>query len=485
MLESIKLMLCNFEKENIIYCHWKSNEHLNESLQGDTDLDILFLPYQRSKIENVLSNSGLKRFRATPLMQYNAIEDYIGYDENEAKIWHLHIHYNLTLGENHLKGYTLPWGKEILENRKYDQRGIYVSDTSDELFLLYIRMSLKLRWRDIFKNLSDADKLELKWLKERVSEIDFEKRISHFVNNSVKKEILYLNENEITKKRNLKNLQILLRDMLVYYTGYNLISSYCCRLKRELFWFFGGISRRFNLNSVKPNRRVSPSGGTVVAILGCDGAGKSTTLNYLKKEFNKKIDVYCEYLGSGDGSCSVLRKPMKFIAKKIGGKGIGYNIEQKTNGNRSIKHKLYKLCKILWAIALALEKKGKLKKITKARNRGMLVLIDRYPQSKFKNYSDGPLLADYKDNRILSIISEWELNIYNSFYINPPDLLIKLDLPTSLAIKRKPEMTSNEIENKKRAIKAMHYNCTEVIIDTSENIKNTLSIAMTKIWEQI
>lgn len=149
MLISIKRMLDAFEQKGIVYCHWKSNEHLAEALTGDTDLDVLFAPEQRSLLDATLNECGLKRFRSTPLMQYNAIEDFIGFDEEEGKIWHLHTHYRMTLGENHLKGYTItPWTKIILDNRRWDESGIWCSAIEDELVLLVVRMTMKLRCRD-------------------------------------------------------------------------------------------------------------------------------------------------------------------------------------------------------------------------------------------------------------------------------------------------------------------------------------------------
>ena len=110
---------------------------------------MLFLPEQRSQLDAVLNQCGLKRFRSMPLMQYNAIEDYIDFDEETAKIWHLHTHYRMTLGEKHLKGYTVtPWGPYILQHRIFDELGIYVSCSEIELVLLVTRNALKLPFRD-------------------------------------------------------------------------------------------------------------------------------------------------------------------------------------------------------------------------------------------------------------------------------------------------------------------------------------------------
>ena len=494
MLNSIKQMLDAFEENNIQYCHWKSNEHLEPALVGDTDLDMLFLPEQRSEIDRVLNLCGLKRFRATPLMQYNAIEDYIGFDKETAKIWHLHTHYRMTFGEKHLKGYTATsWGYHIIENRIWDKQGIYTSCFEDELILLIVRNSMKLRWRDFGKRIGKDDLVELDWLLERVDIKKLSEHVYQYLGKEAAEEVLRLVNNKLVDKNQMNYLHGLLLKDLSSYTGYKRIGSWWTRTKREVFWLVGAVLRRLDINSNKPNRRLSPSGGCVVAFLGCDGAGKSTTIKYVKKEFGKKIDVKTVYLGSGDGSSSLLRKPMKLVAKRVGGKGVGRAVEKEyadNKGNKkkvSLKARLYSIAKVIWADTLANEKKKKLKDITKARNNGMLVLVDRYPQTEIPGYSDGPLLTKYleKQSGFLYRKAKKELDIYNTAYINPPDLTLKLMVPTEVAIARKPEMTAEEIDNKKAAVMKMNPSRNSVVIDTSVEMKESLGNVMNEIWKLI
>lgn len=491
MLVSIKRMLDCFEKYGIKYCHWKSNEHIDEALEGNTDLDILFLPSQRHLLEQALSEAGLKRFRATPLMQYNAIEDYIGFDKEKAKIWHLHLHYRLSLGEKHLKGYTVPWNEYIISRRyrlKKKENEIYCSDPNDEYFLLLVRMALKLRWRDLNKKISGDDLIEIKWLKTQINNEEILFQARNLLGENIKKCIRDLLKIDLKHRNQLLKLQQELRKQMIDFSSYNRVSSWLTRTKREIFWLFGGIKRRLGFNSLKANRRIAPSGGTVVAILGCDGAGKSTTLSYIKKEFNKKIDVYSIYLGSGDGKSSLIRSPMKIVAKKIGGKGIGNAVDKEININEkmSFKSRIYIIAKIIWAVVLASEKKKKLKKITKARNHGLLVLIDCYPQVEVSGYSDGPLLTKYLYKKgMINKLAKWEYRIYKKAYNNGPDLLIKLTVPTNLAIKRKPEMTVEEIERKKNAVNLIHSGKKEIVIDTSKEMNDSLAEAMEAIWRII
>ena len=490
MLQSIIKMLSYFETENIKYCHWKSNEHIQESLNGDTDLDMIFNPSQRREIEIILDRCGLKRFRATTLMQYNAIEDFIGFDKETAKIWHLHLHYRLTIGEKHLKGYTLPWTEYLLNRRSLDETGaIYCSNPIDEHLLLLIRMALKLRWRDYGKKIGRDDIAELNWLEERTNNDEIIATAQKLLSEDFVKETRKLLECNLENENQLFKLQRILRKDLKIFSSYNKATSYLKRSQRELFWFVGGVKRRIGWSSTTANRRISPSGGSVIAILGCDGAGKSTSISYMEKEFGKKLDVYNTYLGSGDGSSSLLRKPMKLVARRVGGKGLGQVVNKELDSGRkiSLKSRLYSYAKIFWAVALAAKKKKKIKKITRARNNGLLVLVDRYPQIEIPGYGDGPLLTRYLEDQsgVLKKIADWEFEIYKSAYNNPPDLLVKLMVPTEIAILRKPEMTAEEIENKKVVVRKIQMSGNSVEIDTFQEMKVSLGQVMYEIWKVI
>lgn len=489
MLKSIKRMLDAFEANGIVYCHWKSNEHLAEALSGDTDLDVIFMPEQRSLLDVVLNQCGLKRFRSMPLMQYNAIEDYIGLDEETAKIWHLHTHYRMTLGEKHLKGYTItPWGKYILDHRTLDDIGIYVCAPEIELVLLVSRNALKFRLRDFGKRIEKDELVEYQWLLCRVNKESLHQNAIDMLGENGANILLPLCEGDLKKKSQLRPLYRYLRKQLGIFTGYSHWGSRWTRTKRELFWLVGGLKRRLSWNSSKPYRRISPSGGAAVVFLGCDGAGKSTSLDYVKKEFGKKIDVKTVYLGSGDGSSSLLRKPMKLVARKVGGKGLGHQVEKEYQEKKrvSLKSRLYSIAKIMWAVTLASEKKTKLRDMTKARNNGMLVLVDRYPQTAIPGYSDGPLLTKYLEKRGLKkSIAKWEYRIYESAAQNMPDLSLKLMVPTEVAIARKPEMTVEEIEHKKEAVRAINCALHSVEIDTSCSKEESFSRIMSEIWQII
>ena len=134
-LAKISNLLSTFHSNDISYCHWKSNEHLDASMSGDTDLDILFKEDQKEKIESILNEFDFKLFHAIKQKQYKDIVDYIGIDLPSGKIIHIHTHYRLTMGEPYLKGYQFDFEDKILETRIFNEEfGIFTEQGVLSLF---------------------------------------------------------------------------------------------------------------------------------------------------------------------------------------------------------------------------------------------------------------------------------------------------------------------------------------------------------------
>src|SRR5256885_11057067 len=63
-----------------------------------------------------------------------------------------------------------------------------------------------------------------------------------------------------------------------------------------------------------------------------------------------------------------------------------------------LSRSLWAAARLVWAVALAYEKRGKLHALTRARNRGLVVVCDRYPQNQFQDFNDGPMLGRWRDH---------------------------------------------------------------------------------------
>ena len=84
-----------FNKNDILYCHWKSNEHLYEGLIGETDLDVIVHPDCKEKAKEKLFETGYIQLSSQYGSNYPDVEDWITCDEETGKLIHIHLHFRM------------------------------------------------------------------------------------------------------------------------------------------------------------------------------------------------------------------------------------------------------------------------------------------------------------------------------------------------------------------------------------------------------
>lgn len=505
MLKICKKLFYEFNKMNIRYCHWKSNEHLTEGLEGKTDLDILIDRNRYRDVNKILFKYNFKKYEAISYLKYNSIEDFIGFDEIEGNLVHIHLHYELRLGRKFIKEYHLPIEEYIFNNLIYNENyNIYLISPELEIILLLVRFVAKKRNKFFFMkkgNVLNKDfRKEFDWLYNKISydkvyyhaNILFGKEFADAINLFIK------NNNDVNIYKNIG--KITLKSIKIYKNLSDVKVDFLY-LKRKFNAAYNYINFK-KLNKPAPYRRINPYGGIAVAFIGVDGAGKSALIKRIKKWLSWKIDVYVIYFGSGEGMGSLLRYPLtRFVSlvkrkkakEKINKKNNTDNTNKVNDSNEIVKSEkvkksvAYRLFKIVWAITLGFEKKSKFKRLWKAKEQGLIVICDRYPQIQVMGFNDGPLLYKWINsrNRIKRRIAKWEYNIYKLCNVYNPDILIKLRIPEEISRQRKPETPIMIIKDKIDAVEKIKYNTNTQIysIDTDEEIEKVLLKIKKIIWK--
>ncbi|SHF39358.1 nucleoside/nucleotide kinase family protein [Flavisolibacter ginsengisoli] len=479
----------------IKYCHWKSNEHLYASMTADTDLDVLFSQKQIEILMPLLKRLGFKLFKAPKQKHYKDIEDFIALDFSSGKIIHLHAHFKLTLGEVYLKSYQLNLEDTILSSRVFDKTfGIYRIAPAFELTLLYVRLALKLRNRDILKMYLTNEILytgntlnEYNWLKQRCTQEEIKAVLKQiFYDYFPVYEILMkdFNRMEILKlsgfiKKEFKNQR-----------SVSSLHANILRWQREIL--LKVYKKCFSLLHLPIIlKRINPRGGLIVAVVGADGSGKSTIIANIESAFGKKIDVYNIYFGSGDGHRSWMRKIIANLKKTILRPKIPkQRVESKKSQAEKKKGFLSSVLKFIDALIIASEKRKNLKLMQAAKKNGMLVICDRFPQNQIMGYNDGPLLQhlSFSKNMVLRIIAKKEARSYQFATNNPPDILFKLIADARLLNERKPNGTPMQIlEAKIESTKKIQWaECCKVItMDAAQPLEKLLSTIKKEIWNAL
>jgi hypothetical protein len=452
------------------YCHWKSNEHVGAGMQGLTDLDVLVERGRSDDLQRILADSGFRRFQATALTAYPAVEDYLGFDEVTGRIVHLHLHHRLTLGQKHLKGYRLPWEEVVLASSRLDpEHGLQVAAPEMELLLLVVRDALKRRLRS---------RVAL-WLGRVPAQGDFAREFAWLVERSTPEAVVDLAvrligaEAEAPLRRILEqdaqpqdmiSFAAVVRPALRLHRTYGRLTAALLMPIREGFWALGGLSRK-RFHWAVPLRRISPRGGVVVAFLGSDGAGKSTQCAGTVAWLSEKLDVVPVYFGSGDGPSSLLRLPLKFarrlFERRLFGRHTpGANPSGTPGKNRTgWRGKIRGVAMVFWALSLSLEKRSRLRRMVRARNRGLIVICDRFAQNQFEGFNDGRLLGKLAHSRwrLARALAAWEARPYEESQLEAPDLVIKLVASTNVALFRRPEMTAEEINRRIDAVRSIRF----------------------------
>ena len=491
-LSQIKLLLESLHENDIMYCHWKSNQHLSASMTGATDLDILFNEKQKIKIESILNNLSFKIFNAIKQKQYKDIVDFIGLDFESGKVIHLHTHYRLTLGEPYLKGYQLDFEGKILESRVFNKDfGIYCVNPAFELILLFLRESLKLRHRDVLliylkikEHYRENILQEFNWLRARVTDSEIHTTLKTIFDDYTT--IYKIVIKEFSRKK-LQMLAPIIKKELAGNRLYTPITALFHRWNREATIL---ISRKLVQYLAFPiaSKRINPRGGFSMAVIGADGSGKSTITRNLKETFENKLDVYKIYFGRGDGKSSLSRKFLASIkrsfvpGKKKKSTSINQNVSARNNGF------LRRNYKCMEALLVAREKRNNLKHMNRAINRGMFVICDRYPQNQIMGYNDGPLLHSFLKSRnfIYRTAAKMESKVYTIAQNNPPDIVFKLIASPEVIEARKPgEISLERLDVKINGIKRLSFNanCKVITIDAAISLNEVLYQIKKEIWD--
>lgn len=504
-LKLVRSLAEALDSNGIIYCHWKSNDRLMEAACGETDLDLLFDPKAQLQVHEILCSIGFIRFETVRYRRYPYIHDYIGIDHETGRLVHVQPHYQLTVGEVRVKSYIIPWAAKILESRVWDKEaGLFRSDPNEEMCTLLFRASLKIhslpRWMR-WRTGSDSKELigarrEAAWLSKRVDA----ERLAELARTrlgSTSEELI----RQITKT-GLENH--LLRDLAQATTGVARASRRHSRLRQLYLALYNDTSfNLFRLNKmlgvfITPMHRRVAGSGLAIALVGVDGTGKSTQVEQITKRLKTKLDVLTLYMGSGKGPPSLMRLPLVLIKRRRSQQMRKHRKHSVKGDNESTQIQsagAFRLRKILrtswlfwWALSLAFEKRAQLRKLTKARDRGYIVICDRFPQTAVMDRNDGPLLSEFLSSRsgLLRALALWELRSYEAARLRGlPDLVVRMRGRPEVIADRRPLMGAAAIGQKQSELLSVDFGVPIVELNAEASPATVSAQILSAAWSRL
>ena len=475
--------------QQISYCYWKSSRRLPAVFAGEGDVDLLIARADQHRAQAILLKADFKLFPSVGDREHPAVLNYLGYDDQSGQLIHLHVHCRLVTGELMLKNYRLPWEEALLARSiMHPVFPIRILDPTSEALLLIVRAGLELRrsdaityrgWRAKTKDFS-LDRQELRSRVERSALRDLAAKLVCDGLATPISDALY----EETPLESLSLLRRRLRQHMAIYRSYNRIEMRARSVGRTGFWLAGSLNRDM-LHAPRPWNRRAPGGGCIVAILGVDGSGKSTSVATMRTWLAKKIDVFPVYFGTGDGPPSLVLWPLKLMLplmlRVMKSKPKGTTRGHHAGGGPSLIHSTLLS---VWALAVALDKRAKLAAAWRAANRGLIVLTDRYPQDQIGRFNDGPMLTNLKS--VPKWLRHFESRVYACARRLQPDLVIKLTVTPETTARREPAMDRAIIPERAAALQRLEFPSARVVsVDAEMPLADVIRTVKREIWRQL
>ena len=217
----------------------------------------------------------------------------------------------------------------------------------------------------------------------------------------------------------------------------------------------------------------------VIAVVGCDGSGKSTLTNDLIEELSTRRRVQWLYLGQSSGNIVNWIRSLPLIGPAFG-RYLLRKAERAHNKESSQPDTLTAIVIFL----LSLWRVHKFRRMLKLAHRGVLVITDRYPQAEVPGfYFDGTGLNDNNAQSWLArLLLKREKRLYTWMASHRPTLLIRLNIDAETAHARKPDHKLAMLREKVRVIPTLQFNGATILnLNGCDPYPQVLAAALTAI----
>jgi len=209
----------------------------------------------------------------------------------------------------------------------------------------------------------------------------------------------------------------------------------------------------------------------LIAVIGSDGSGKSTVCEHLITCVNKYGPAAAVHLGKQAGN--VERQVVKFpILGKLLRKSIDRNKVSVEKSNPGA-------IPALVIMSFVLRRLLRFRRMLALRQRGLIILSDRFPQIQIPGAYDGTLLPpEVPGSPFVTWLAGQERAAFQWMDSHKPDLVIKLNVDLDVACARKPDHRRESLAKKVMTTSKLIFDGSQVVdINANDSLPHVLDAA--------
>jgi thymidylate kinase len=197
----------------------------------------------------------------------------------------------------------------------------------------------------------------------------------------------------------------------------------------------------------------------LIAIVGCDGSGKSTLSADMRAVLAEHRRAEVCYLGLGSGELGNRIKQWPLI-----GSAVERALVKKAGQTRSADQKIPGLFTALVVFGFSLLRLRRFRRVLALRREGVVVITDRYPQTEIAGFYDGPgLSAARAGNRVVGWLAARERRMYEWMASFHPDIVLRLNVDAETALARKPDHKPGLLREKVRVTPLLRFHGARIV----------------------
>jgi thymidylate kinase len=472
------------KNRQICCCIWKGSCDITDVLYCDDDIDLLVDRSKSKEVLDALNEYNFKRVHGGKDRSQLGVEEYYAYDEELKKYVHIQLYFQLIIGERLIENYHLPIEKHMLDSVVYES-GLPLVSPEFEIIVFVIRKYIQKNNTYVLRpgssnKISKDVKSEIKYLTEKSDiNIVIESLESFFP--VLDKKLFNNCVDNMTDDISILQWITLRKKIIHALKPYKRKSSGMA----TLLWLY----RRFLIAREKilfsSNVKKIPIGGGVsIAIVGSDGSGKSSAIDYLSSWLGSVFKV--RYFHMGRPKPSLITSLLSRGAKML----LPIACKQYNRGEAGMIFsaewpRFLSWIPVFLMLSIARDRYKLFSKIQKETNKGCISLIDRYPVKEITQMDCARIHTLANQNWIVNYMSMLEQRYYKKMI--QTDLTILLIVDSEVAAMRQPGDGYEYVIRRATEIKSIALELSDKfdVIDTNVTIEQVQSKLRTLLWKVV